>query len=136
MNRRFVTAINCIDGRAQIPAADWLKLRCGVDFVDMITEPGADKVLTQGPTEAIVTIRKKVEFSFQARQTGIIAVVAHHGCLAHPVSKEQHWEDVAEGVRVVTSWGWSARVFGLWVNEWGSVDLVCDTQERSALSSW
>jgi hypothetical protein len=128
ITHRFATAINCIDGRAQIPALDWIKLHCNVHFVDLITEPGADKVLTQGPAETIETLRKKAQFSFQVRQSGLIAVAAHHDCLAHPVSKQEHWDDIEESVRVICSWGWSARVLGLWVNEWGSVDLVCDTR--------
>lgn len=62
--QRFATAINCIDGRAQVPALDWIKLHCNVHFVDLITEPGADKVLTEGPAETIAAIRRKAEFSF------------------------------------------------------------------------
>lgn len=133
---RFATAINCIDGRAQIPALDWLKLHCNVHYVDLITEPGADKVLTQGPTETIAAIKRKAQFSFQVRQSGLIAVVAHHDCLANPVSKGEHWEAIEESVRVINSWGWSARILGLWVNEWGSVDLVCDTREHCAAGNY
>lgn len=129
---RFATAINCIDGRAQVPALDWIKLHCNVHFVDLITEPGADKVLKEGPAETIAAVRRKAEFSFHVRQSGLIAVIAHHDCLAHPVSKHEHWEDLKASVRVVSSWDWSARILGLWVNEWGSVDLVCDTHERHA----
>lgn len=127
--QRFATAINCIDGRAQTPALDWLKLHCNVDFVDLITEPGANKVLTQGPAETIAAIKRKAEFSFKVRQSGLLAVVAHYDCLAHPVSKEEHWEDIRESAAVINSWGWGARILGLWVNEWGSVDLVLDTRE-------
>ena len=43
--KKFVTAINCIDGRAQIPVIDWLKAATDADFVDQITEPSADKAL-------------------------------------------------------------------------------------------
>ena len=41
----FVTAINCIDGRVHIPVINWLKASFEAEFVDHITEPGADKAL-------------------------------------------------------------------------------------------
>lgn len=43
---KFGTAINCIDGRVQLPVIKWLKENYYLDFVDMITEPGPDKVLS------------------------------------------------------------------------------------------
>ena len=101
-----------------------------MDYVDLMTEPGVDKVLSGGPSEVVAAIRRKANFSLELRQTGVIAVVGHHDCLAHPVSREQHWEDIQESVRIMHSWGHAVRTLGLWVNEWGSVDLVCDTQNR------
>ena len=46
---KFVTAINCIDGRAHRPVRDWLETSFDAEFVDRITEPGADKALAGGP---------------------------------------------------------------------------------------
>lgn len=43
MKKRFGTALNCIDGRAQILVISWVKESFGVDYVDMIIEPGMDK---------------------------------------------------------------------------------------------
>jgi len=39
MNKTFATAINCMDGRAQLPVIEWIKEKQPVGFVDMITEP-------------------------------------------------------------------------------------------------
>jgi len=124
--QRFVTAINCIDGRAQLPALNWLKPHCNVDYVDLITEPGPDKILTRGPAQTIASIRSKATFSFEVHHSTVLAIVAHHDCIAHPVSREEHWEDIKQCVQVAISWNLWPRVLGLWVNEWGSVDLVCD----------
>ena len=41
----FGTAINCIDGRVQLPVINWMKATHHVDWVDVITEPGADEAL-------------------------------------------------------------------------------------------
>ncbi len=37
---KFVTAINCMDGRVQIPVIEYLKNNYGINYVDMITAPG------------------------------------------------------------------------------------------------
>ena len=45
-NNKFATCLNCIDGRVQIPVIQWIKENYNVEYVDMITEPGIDGVLT------------------------------------------------------------------------------------------
>ena len=129
---RFATAINCIDGRAQGPVTDWLRLHFNVDYVDMITEPGADKCLVHGPAEVIEAIERKVKLVLKVRGTKLLAVAAHHDCLANPVSKEEHSELIIQGIKVVASWGISERIVGLYVNEYRWIDVVFDTQDRSA----
>ncbi len=44
----FATVIDCIDGRTKQPIIEWVKSHASVDFVDVVTEPGPDKVMTQG----------------------------------------------------------------------------------------
>jgi len=36
----FCTAVNCMDGRVQLPVINYLKERFSANYVDMITEPG------------------------------------------------------------------------------------------------
>jgi hypothetical protein len=43
----FVTAINCIDGRTQLPVINFAQKKYGIDYVDMVTEPGPIKILTE-----------------------------------------------------------------------------------------
>lgn len=121
----FVTAINCIDGRAQQPVIDWAKTQLHVRYVDMITEPGADGVLTTGLPEKVAELKARTRFSHEGHATSTILVVAHHGCLGNPVSPEEHLAHVRRGVEVVASWGWPVRVIGLWVTEYGWVEEVC-----------
>jgi hypothetical protein len=135
--QRFATAINCMDGRAQLPAMDWLRLHCNVDYVDLITEPGAVKYLTQESSDEMFRIRKTAKLAFDVHASSVIAVVGHHDCLANPVSKEEQVKQIGEAVTVVGSWGLAERVVGLYVNEWRSVDLVSDTlANRSVGHRW
>ncbi|MGZ3602969.1 MAG: carbonic anhydrase, partial [Ktedonobacterales bacterium] len=70
----FGTAINCIDGRAQGPVADWVKVNGNVQYVDMITEPGADKALAQSSPSRIESIKQSVLISVNAHKSSIIAI--------------------------------------------------------------
>ena len=85
---KFATAISCIDGRVQKPVTEWMRTHFNVDYVDMITEPGPDKALTQGPVEVVESIRRKVLVSITAHYSSVIAVVGHHDCAGNPVRKK------------------------------------------------
>jgi hypothetical protein len=124
---KFGTAVNCIDGRVQTPVSDWIKLHTHVQFVDMITFPGADQVLSSGNNEKINRIAEKIKVSIDSHQSKVLAIVGHFDCAANDVSIDEHKKQVIEGVELVKSWKLGIRVIGLYVNEWNSVDLVYDT---------
>ena len=46
-DKKFATAINCMDGRVQLPVINYLKDQYKIDYVDMITEPGPIKILSE-----------------------------------------------------------------------------------------
>jgi len=116
---KFVTAINCIDGRVHLPVIHWLKSSFDAEFVDDITEPGADKVLASGSTGKREAVKQKVLISVNAHKSKVVAVVGHYDCAAHPVSEEQHRQDIQQAVATVQAWNLPVQVIGLWVNaEW------------------
>jgi len=130
-NERFGTAITCIDGRVQRPVSDWVKFNFNVHHVDLITEPGPDKVLSTGPSHLIEDVMRKVAFSVRHHFSPIVAVSGHDTCAANPVSREEHVQQILDGVEVVLSYNLNVRVVGLWVSEWGSVELLWDTHAKS-----
>lgn len=132
----FATAITCIDGRVQQPVSDWMKLRFNVRYVDLITEPGPDRALAEGNAEVIAGMVRKARFSITHHNSRVVALSGHDTCAANPVSKEEHFEQILEGVRILISYNLPARIVGLWVNEWGSVDLVWDATEREPVKSY
>ena len=83
---KFVTAINCIDGRSHRPVFNWLNASFDAEFVDRISEPGADKALAGGSADVIEAIKQKVLISVNAHNTRTVAIVGHHDCAANPVS--------------------------------------------------
>lgn len=124
MNKRFGTALNCIDGRTQLPVTQWLNTHYHLDYVDLITEPGMDRVLARGPVDEITRLREKTLVSLSAHASRIIAVVGHFDCAANPVNKYEHFQDIATSTHIVRAWGFPVNIIGLWVDEKGCIEVV------------
>ena len=122
---KFGTAINCMDGRTQLPVTGWMKAKFGLDYVDMITEPGPDKMLSQGRPEQVESIKSRVMISVNAHGSQTILVAAHHDCAGNPVSKEEHIRMVRDCLKVVKSWGLPVKeVVGVWINDKWAVETI------------
>lgn len=121
----FVTAINCMDGRTQLPVNEWLRGRFGVDFVDTITEPGPLKILAEAADAALVeSIRRRVEISVLKHGSRVVAIVGHHDCAGNPQSKDVQLGQLALARRTVEGWKLAEQVVLLWVGAEWSVELV------------
>jgi hypothetical protein len=121
---RFGTAINCTDGRVQEPVSRWLRKRYQLDYVDVIAEPGPDKILAHGNAEAVEAIKAKVRISVEKHGSNVIAIAGHHDCAGNPVTREEHLEQIVKCVQVMNTWNFSATRLGLWINENWEVELV------------
>jgi hypothetical protein len=128
----IVTAINCMDGRVQEPVLNWMKVRFQADSVDMVTEPGPDKVMVSGSPQAVDSIKERVNISVNEHGSRVVAIVAHHDCAGFPVSKEEHLAALERCVDTIDSWLFPVRVLGLWVDENWEVQQVFDSQDRAA----
>lgn len=118
------TVINCIDGRFQLPVLRWMKEECQLDFVDIITEPGAVKVLSSGAVIEIERLMSKTCSSIESHGSDIIAVVGHYDCSFNPVSHQEHLRQIKKAKQVVRSWDLPVEVVGLWVGKNCQVENV------------
>jgi hypothetical protein len=121
---KFVTAINCIDGRAHFPVKTWLKASFDAEFVDRITKPGVDKLLVGGAADVVEDIKLQVLISVNAHNSKAVAIVGHHDCAANSVSEAQHRQDIGAAVATAQSWDLPIQVIGLWVNSEWQVEVV------------
>jgi hypothetical protein len=122
---KFGTAINCMDGRAQLPVIEFLKQKYSLDYVDMITEPGPDKMLSMGKSEQIESIKSRVLISVNAHGSEIILIAAHDDCAGNPVSKEEHIKEVKDCIKIIRSWQLPVKtIIGAWINEKWTLELV------------
>jgi hypothetical protein len=124
-DKRFATAINCMDGRVQMPVFIYLTDTYGVDYVDMITEPGPIRILAQNEEKTIIeSIKKRVEISMFKHSSKLIALVAHHDCAGNPVGKDTQIEQMSTAIELVRAWQTEAQVIGLWVDkDWEVIEV-------------
>jgi len=122
---RFGTAINCIDGRVQFPVANWMKKQFHLDYIDMITEPGPDKVLAHRQLPSNDPIKAKAQLSALANGSKIMVIAGHDDCVGNPVLKEQHLSDINKAVQTIHSWNLPfEKVIGVWVNKDWKVEVI------------
>lgn len=115
---KFATAINCMDGRTQIPVNEFLRAKYGVDYVDTITEPGPIKFLSENKDEAtIASIKSRVHISVAKHGSRYIALVGHYDCAGNPVDRETQRIQTLESAKIVQAWGFDVEIIGLWVDE-------------------
>lgn len=124
---KFATAINCMDGRVQTPVIKYIKNKYQVDYVDMITLPGPDKVLALNKDKsALYSIKKCVEISINLHGSRLIAISGHYDCAGNPAGRETQLKQMHSAIKTVESWGFGAKVIGLWVDEKME---VCESKE-------
>jgi len=114
---KFGTAINCMDGRVQLPLINWMMSKYGLDYIDMITEPGPDKMLSLGRPDQVESIKSRVKISVNVHGSQVIIVAAHDDCAGDPVSREDHIRQVGDCLKLVKSWGLPVKsITGVWIN--------------------
>ncbi|MBU0496418.1 MAG: hypothetical protein KKC68_08290 [Candidatus Thermoplasmatota archaeon] len=126
-NHIFVTAINCMDGRVQQPIIDWMKHTYQADYVDMITEPGPLKILTETPFHtAGESIKKRFEISVHKHDSRVAAIVGHHDCTGNPVDKKTQLTQIHTALKIINSWGYEITIIGLWVDDFWQVHQITE----------
>lgn len=121
---KFVTAINCMDGRVQEPVIKWLKETYKADYVDMITEAGPNKILLYGPNETIEAIKEKLKISYEKHGSKVLAVAGHYDCAGYPVSREKKIGKIKHSIELIQTWGLEMEIVGLYINENWEVEVV------------
>jgi carbonic anhydrase len=122
---KFATAINCMDGRVQLPVINWLMENLSVDYVDMITEPGPDRILAEGTAAAQDSIKARVLISVNKHGSDTILVAAHDDCAGNPVSRAEHEMQVRQCVIKIRSWNLPVnRIFGAWIDDKWRIEII------------
>ena len=126
----FGTAINCMDGRTQLPVNEYLRRQLEVDYVDTVTEPGPVRILAEEPESALTaSILNRVHISTGKHGSQCVAIVAHYDCAGNPAPKDVQIKQLDLAVRFVAAQCPGIRILGLWVDETWSVTQIGAAQD-------
>jgi len=126
IDKTFACAINCMDGRVQDAVKNYMKENYSIDYVDMVTEPGPNKILADNSDTAIIeNIKKRVEVSVEHHGSKVLAIVGHFGCAGNPTEKEEQIKHLKEAQKTIESFGFPIEIVLLWVDgDWKTVERV------------
>ena len=121
----FCTAINCMDGRVQLPVINYLAERFGVDYVDSITEPGPVKILTEQTDRLLLdSIFKRISISTEKHGSMSIAICAHTDCAGNPADDQIQKEQLRKASEFLREKYPNANVITLWLDmNWDVYEL-------------
>jgi len=125
-DKKFACAINCMDGRVQDAVKNYMQKTYGVDYVDVVTEPGPNKVICECCDKSITeNIKKRVGISVNGHGSKVVAIVGHPGCAGNPAEKPEQIEQLKKCKETVEGFGLPAEVILLWVNDdWTTVEKI------------
>ena len=121
---KFCTAINCMDGRVQLPVINYLKERLKVSYVDSITEPGPNLILSkQSDKVAVQSIISRVKISVEKHKSVGLAVVGHYDCAGNPSAKEDQLIHLEDSIGYLRQY-FNVQIIALWVDESWKVNEI------------
>jgi len=124
--QQFVTVINCMDGRTQLPVIKWIKKNYNLSYADTITEPGPVKIIAENKDENLVkSIKNRVHISVHKHGSKHIFLVAHYYCAGNPVNKEKQLKQLKKALKNIKKWGYKFdEITALWVGKKWKVEKV------------
>jgi len=123
---KFGTAINCMDGRVQEPVANLLKVRDGLNVVDVVTEAGPVKLLAENDKAGVESILSRVMVSIEKHKSSVVAVAAHHDCAGNPVPKDAQIQQIQKALQLLKGWNLGVKLVGIYVSDTWLADIVAE----------
>ena len=112
----FCTAINCMDGRVQLPVIDFLQTRFKSEFVDCVTEPGPVRIFDKTTDLTVLnSIITRIDISVKRHGSCGIAICAHPDCAGNPEDDDVQKAQLKRSVIFLKEAYPTADVIGLWI---------------------
>lgn len=107
-----------MDGRVQEPVIQFLKSNYQVDFVDMITESGPDRIMAEETEKLKVNaIRQRLDFSLKNHGSRVILVAGHADCAGNPVDRDTHIAQILNASATIRKWFPDAEIVPVWIGD-------------------
>ncbi len=127
---RFCTVINCMDGRVQKPALEYLQKRFDVEHVDSITEAAPNLILSQQKrTASVRSILERLRISIENHNSVGVAVAGHHNCAGNPAPKDEQIIHIRNAMEFLRQHCPNTEMLGLWIDENWEVHEVNEVNE-------
>lgn len=121
----FCTVINCMDGRTQLPANEYLRRELDVDFVDTITETGPVRILAeQQDSQLAQSILNRIDISVGKHNSKSVAIITHYDCAGNPLDKDKQLKQLEEAVKWLSQKYPDVRILGLWIDSSWAVEQI------------
>lgn len=128
----FAAAVNCMDGRVQLPVIHFLKDRFGVSFIDTITEPGPNRILAvQDDPTKLSSILARLQISIEKHGSRQIAVIGHHDCAGNPASTDEQIRHIQKAVVFLRRQYPIAEIIGIWIDQNWKINEIKSVEELS-----
>jgi carbonic anhydrase len=116
----FCSSIHCMDGRVQKPIIAYLKTTYHKEYVDTITEPGPNRILSEGGEQDLTdSIFRRLDISVRHHKSDLVAISGHFDCAGNPASREVQVEQIQRAKDLIKKTYPHIKVVKLWVNsEW------------------
>jgi len=124
LSNSFAVLLNCMDGRTQLPAINWIRDNFNVKYVDIISEPGIDKVICDEDENFINSLKYKMNISINSHGASTAFVAGHYDCAANAVNKMQHLKQIKKSVSIIKNLYEDIEVIGIWINEKFEVEKI------------
>ncbi len=126
----FYTAVNCMDGRVQLPVINYLTVRFKAEYIDSVTEAGPVLYLAEKTgSEQTKSIRRRTDISIKNHKSTGIAVIAHHDCAGNPADEQTQISQLMLAVNFFAGHYPNVEIIGLWVDSNFSVKEICSTSK-------
>ncbi len=121
----FCTAINCMDGRVQLPVIQYLMDRFHVEYIDSITEAGPVRFFDgQGDPHVFQDILDRIDISVGKHDSHVIALCSHAGCAGNPAPDDVQKTQLAKAVPFLKEKYPDCQVIGLWLDQDGDQWII------------
>ena len=122
----FVTTVNCMDGRVQLPVINYLRERYDVPYVDSVTEAGPVRFMAEdGESSEKASILRRVGVSVNTHGSEVVAVAAHVDCAGNHVDDATQRVQLEKSVRLIADNYPNTKVLGLWLDaDWSVSEFL------------
>lgn len=100
----------------------WLNACFNVELFDHVAAHDTYRAFAESSNGSLAILQQRVTQSVADNCSDVVVVVGHHG--DEYASLDSSFAHVQEAMTAVAEWKVDASVIGLWVNEFGTIDML------------